>query len=60
LRRTCISLWLTPWVVLRAISRTCGMDIILTGPADHCRNTTAWPVASCDAACFTPSTTLPR
>jgi len=25
LRRTCISLWLTPWVVLRAISRKCGM-----------------------------------
>ncbi|MFY2841496.1 hypothetical protein ACOTJF_07325 [Achromobacter ruhlandii] len=26
MRRTCISLWLTPWVVLRAISRTCGMN----------------------------------
>ncbi|WYX25065.1 hypothetical protein WJ969_03665 [Achromobacter xylosoxidans] len=39
MRRTCISLWLTPWVVLRAISRTCGMNRILTGPADHCRTT---------------------
>jgi hypothetical protein len=25
LRRTCISFWLTPWVVLRAISRNGGM-----------------------------------
>jgi hypothetical protein len=38
LRRTCISLWLTPWVVLRAISRNMRDDKILTGPADHCRN----------------------
>jgi hypothetical protein len=52
LRRTCISILLTPWVVLRAISRKTRDDKILTGPADHCRNNYDAPGALPEAAAF--------